>query len=398
VAFLISVFILAVLVLAILTLPWWWPGRVRTLPPLSGGDLVAELGDDVATGMLTDEDLQTATRDLEATAEKSEPKEAGRFGPQHRWSWGLLALLLVPLVTGGLYLHFGNWRAALLGTHAATIYRADEILVQLQDRVKRHPGDFGGWINLAQMAKALGKYDLSAQAYGRAVKLTAQPDADLLSAWGGAQILADPQHLNARERAIFNAVLKVDPGNIRGLWYGGLLAMNKGQRDLAIRRWRHLLARSIPAPMAELIRTRLQAMNAATSALPIKAGGAVMTLTASPRIVVTVKLAPGLGLQFKPGETLFVLARSPRGGTPFAVRRISVRGFPVDVDLSDSDALTAGHDLSHARGVIQIEVRLSPNGNALDVAGVLVGTQRISLKPGTQNVTLVINHPAHSTP
>lgn len=171
--------LLSLLVLAILTLPWWWPGQGKSLPTISGEDLTAELNDDVATGVLAAKDLEPAARDLEATAEKDTQGEQ-RFGPQHRWSRGLLALLLVPLVAGGLYMHFGDWRAAIQGVRAATIHLADGELAQLHEEARRHPADSQAWINLAQGAEALGQYGLASRAYARAVKLVPQPDADLL--------------------------------------------------------------------------------------------------------------------------------------------------------------------------------------------------------------------------
>lgn len=357
--------------------------------------LEAELRDDVAAGVLPAKDLEQAAQDLEADAPEA---TISHGGSGKRWAFVLMAFVVVAAIA--LYWQQGNWRAGIQGDRVAVMHRVHTMLQELQTHLKAHPDDTRGWITLGQAKSAMGDYAAAAAAYGHAVKLDHEQDPDLLGAWGGAQVLADPQHPTAQERAIFAAVLKADPGNIRGLWYGGLLAQANGQHALAVQRWRHLLAQSIPAPMAQLVRSRLHAMNAATSALPVAAASSAAAVAAStaPRIAIEVKLAPGLARRFKPGETVFVLVRNPNGGPPLAVRRISAQHFPLHVALSDADAMLAGHDLSHAKGTVEIQARLSPGGNAMDTQGVLLGTQRIHLKPGTQHVTLVIDRPAGSAP
>ncbi|MGH8128502.1 MAG: c-type cytochrome biogenesis protein CcmI [Gammaproteobacteria bacterium] len=389
-SFLIAAILLLICVLAPLV---WITLRHRPQahkPTALHARLEAELRDDVTAGVLPAEDLEQAARDIEADDRET--------APLHRTSgkrWAIALMVLVVVVAGVLYWQQGNWRAGIQGDRVAVMHRVHSMLQELQTHLKTHPKDMHAWVTLGQAKSAMGDYAAAAAAYGHAVKLDHEQDPDLLGAWGEAQVLADPQHPTAQERAIFAAVLKADPGNIRGLWYGGLLAQANGHNALAAQRWRHLLAQPIPAPMAELIRTRLQAMNAATSALPAVAasGAAAATLTA-PRIAIEVKLSPGLAKRFKPGETLFVLARNPNGGPPLAVRRINVKNFPLHVELSDADAMLTGHNLSHAEGVVEIQARLSPGGNAMDTKGVLLGTQRITPKSGTQHVTLVIDRPA----
>ena len=392
--------ILSLLVLAILTLPWWWPGQGRGLPAISGEDLTAELNDDVATGVLAAKDLEPAARDLEATAEKDTQGEQ-RFGPQHRWSRGLLVLLLVPLVAGGLYLHFGNWRAAIQGVRAATIHLANGELAQLHEQARRHPADSQAWINLAQGAEALGKYDLAAHAYARAVKLEAQPDADLLGAWGGAQILANPQEITDQEQQIFSRVLELDPDNARGLWYGGLIALKSGKQAQAISDWRRLLKQpGVPPQVAQLIRDHLQSMGAAVPATRSAAAPKTpdaMASAAATRVSVTIMLAPKFHSSVQPGETLFVFIRSAGGGPPLAVRKITVQKFPVTVVLSDADAMLNGHDLSSAKGPLESVAMISLEGTTEMHAGDLLGAHVLQLKHGEkQAVTVLIDHRANA--
>jgi cytochrome c-type biogenesis protein CcmH len=385
--FIIAAVILTLGVLAILTFPWWRPNRVREDLTLSGEDLTVELDEDVATGALAAEDREPAARDLEATADTT-AATTQRTGMRRSWHLAVVALLLVPLAAIILYGHFGNWRFALEGEHAAVVHRADTLIAQLQAHQRRHPDDVQGWINLGQGADALGRYSLAASAYEHAVKLKQEPDAQLLGLWGEALLLADPQNLTNQERQIFDRVLKLDPNNPRGLWYGGLLALDAGDRPKAIADWKRLLAQpGVPPQVAGLIRNHLRMLGAGatTVAQPAQAH------TGAASLDVTIKLAPALKADVKPGETLYVFVRHPGGGPPLAVRRLKVTTFPVKLTLSDHDSMMQGHDLSTATGPLELIVHVSPQGDVATHPGDLLGSRQIKSVAAHQATTVVID-------
>jgi len=389
--FIIAALILTVVILAILTFPWWRPSRVRVNPTLSGEDLAAELGEDVATGTLAAEDLEPAARDLEATVDTA-AAPTQRSGERRRWRGAVAALLLVPIAAGALYWHFGNWRFALEGEHAAVMHRADSMLAQLQAHQRNHPDDVQGWIDLGQGADALGRYELAVKAYGRAVQLKSTPDADLLGLWGEAQLLADPQNLTDRERKIFKQVLQIDPDNARGLWYGGLLALNAGDRARAAADWQRLLKQpGLPAQVAGLVRNHLRMLGvSATAAQPAQASAGRASLA------VTIKLDPRFAAEVKPGETLYVFVRSPNGGAPLAVRRLQVGTFPMTLTLTDADAMMQGRDLSSAAGPLEVVAHLTSTGDAASHPGDLFGSRRIGPGSGSGKTVVVIDSRAGS--
>ena len=392
--FIIAAVILTLAVLAILTFPWWRPSRVRENPTLSGEDLAAELDEDVAAGALAAEDLEPAARDLEATADTT-AAATQRSGMRRRWHVAVTALLLIPVAAVVLYGYFGNWRFALEGEHAAIMHRADTMIAQLQAHQRRHPGDVNGWIDLGQGAEALGRYPLAASAYEHAVKLKPEPDAQLLSLWGEALLLSNPQNLTDQERQIFDRVLKLDPNNARGLWYGGLLALNAGDRSRAVADWQRLLAQpGVPPQVAGLIRNHLRMLGASApatgSAQPAKADTGVKSLD------VTIKLAPSLKADVKPGETLYVFVRNPNGGPPLAVRRMKVSNFPVKLTLNDKDSMMQGHDLSTATGPLEVVVHVSPHGDVTMHPGDLVGSRQLEGASAHRSATVVIDSKAGS--
>ena len=385
-AFLFGAGLLLVLVLALLV--WAALRRPRTERERDTdmhGLLEAELVSDVAAGVLPTEDLPDAVRDLDTESSyRPPPPVRAHAGP---WTWTLIVLIVVAAAI--LYWQTGNWRAAIHGDRAAVLHRADTMLQALQTHLKAHPDDGSAWITLGHAKSEMGDYAAAAAAYEHAVVLDHERDPDLLASWGEAQILADPKHPTAHERAIFAAVLKIDPDNIRGLWYGGLLALNVGKRDLGIAYWQRLLSEKIPAPMTALIKNRLHELGAsATAATPVAAAS-------GPSIVLTISIAPAVAARVKPGETIFVYVRDPAGGPPYAVRRLRVDRFPATATLDDGDAMLAGRNLSSMAGKkVVVGAFLSTSGDASPGPGDLLGSTRVELRGGTQTVSLEIDRVA----
>lgn len=385
--FVIAAIVLTLAVLAMLTFPWWRPNRVRENLTLSGEDLTAELDEDVATGALAAEDRAPAARDLEATADTTE-SATQRLGMRRRWHVALVALLLVPLAATILYWHFGNWRFAFEGEHAAVVHRLDDVVAQMREHQHRNPADIQGWVRLGQGEEMLGRYKQAASAFEQAAKQTSPPNAQMFSLWGEALLLSDPQHLTDQERDIFKQVLKLDPNNTRGLWYGGLLALNAGNRSQAVADWQRLLAQpNVPPQVAQLLRSHLRMLgaNPASAAQPATANAQGASLQ------VTIRLAPALKSDVKQGETLYVFVRKPGGGPPLAVRRLKVSNFPMTLTLGDSDSMMKGHDLSSAAGPLEVVVHVSPHGDVAARPGDLVGSRELKSVSGQQTATVVID-------
>lgn len=88
----------------------------------------------------------------------------------------------------------------------------------------------------------------------------------------------------------------------------------------------------------------------------------------------TVEITSKLARQAKSGATLFIYAKQPDvAGPPLAVLRIRAEHWPVTFTLNDSNAMVPGRNLSNAN-TVQIEARISKNGDALPASGDLVGS------------------------
>ena len=72
------------------------------------------------------------------------------------------------------------------------------------------------------------------------------------------------------------AVLKAEPRNPKGLWYGGLLSLARGQPTVARDRWRTLLELSPPERVRQIIEAQLSELDTAAT------GGDAGPMAASP--------------------------------------------------------------------------------------------------------------------
>ncbi|HEY2401235.1 MAG TPA: hypothetical protein VGI23_12840 [Steroidobacteraceae bacterium] len=96
--------------------------------------------------------------------------------------------------------------------------------------------------------------------------------------------------------------------------------------------------------------------------------------TGNAEISGTVEITSKLAAQAKSGATLFIYAKQPNApGPPLAVLRVRAEHWPVSFTLNDANAMVPGRNLSNANNV-QIEARISKNGDALPQSGDLVGS------------------------
>ena len=95
-----------------------------------------------------------------------------------------------------------------------------------------------------------------------------------------------------------------------------------------------------------------------------------MTQDAGGRVLkLSVNLSDHLSLLVEPGDSVFVYAKAVSGPPmPLAVKRMTVADLPVEVILSDSDAMIPSMKLS-AFDQVTVGARISKTGNPVAQAG-----------------------------
>jgi len=157
------------------------------------------------------------------------------------------------------------------------------------------------------------------------------------------------------------------------LWYGGLSSAARGREDEAVERFSRLLEQELPDNMRMVVQTQLAELGAD---IPTPAAGppAEQGTAATGTILdVTVDIDAELASLVPPNAMLFLFARdAEQPGPPIAVKRLAAGQFPLQVRLSDSDAMVAGRKIESASRLVVV-ARISATGNPLESSGDLSG-------------------------
>ena len=410
---------MTVLVLGLLL----WPLLKRTAAAVTGEQektlsifrqQFAELVQDRANGVLTDELYEQARRELERRlleetgATETTPTMARRQVSSRPVALALA--IIIPTVSGLLYWELGNPLAmtqsdepALSGQGTAEgAHQSPDGLAamveRLQQKMEENPNDGVGWGMLARSYMAMGRHADAVPIYEKAVKLIPD-DAQLLVDYADALGVLHGRKLDGKPEVLIQQALKIDPRNVKALMLAGTVAFNRKNFARAAKDWEQARA-NLPADTdPEMTQQLMAAIAEAQSQL----GGGQTTMPASTEPAVpaqqtgqsraisgTVTLAPSLAGKGSPSDVLFVFAREVGGPPmPVSIVRATRKDLPFTFQLDDSTSPMPSRKLSSA-GPVVIVARLSKSGQAMPQNGDLEGTSQ-PIQSGVDGITVVID-------
>ncbi|MDE2138537.1 MAG: hypothetical protein KGJ68_13985 [Gammaproteobacteria bacterium] len=254
-------------------------------------------------------------------------------------------------------------------------------LEELTKRVHDHPADAGGWLALADAARAGGDNRTARTALEKVIALKAMSAqswadyADVLASQTGGS-------LSGSAGAAIDRALALEPANPKALWLKASQAHEQRRFAEALGWWRKLRA-VLPAESPD---TRIVDGNIAedTALLgePAAAGAA---------LAGTVSIDGRLAARVQPDAALFIYAKAADSpGPPLAVLRTTAASWPVTFRLDDSMAMIPSRRLSQFDRVI-VEARISRSGQAQPGSGDLYVKSAV-VKPGSASrLALVID-------
>ena len=276
---------------------------------------------------------------------------------------------------------------------AATADDLPALAARLAARLEAGPGDPRGWRLLGRVLSGLERFDEAARAYGRAAALL-PGDAGLRALRGEALAAADGGRVAEAARRAFADALARDAGEPRARFYLGLAALQAGDREAALARWRALAADSGPdSPWLPALRRRIGAL---AGAAPPQAGpdaadvAAAALLSAEDRAAMIRSMVEGLARRLDEdpddAEGWARLARSYRvlGEADKArgalARLARLRPGDTDILLAYARSLAEGGPdgarAAELEAVIGRILALDPgNRAALRIAGEVAGRQ-----------------------
>lgn len=242
-----------------------------------------------------------------------------------------------------------------------------QMVASLAARLEQQPDDINGWKMLGRSYMTLGNYAAAVGAYEKAVELESALNAQTLVDFAVAVAQADGQQLTPRAVSAFENALAIDPNHPEALFYGGIIAFNRGDETLAADRWERLLATDPPPEVRAIIEQRIAAWRG--EPLPEQPVAAAEQTDGGPIVSAAISVAETARQALPAGATVFVIARDPaQPSPPIAVTRRSLSELPVIVTIGDGDSMIPGRSLS-AFAEFELVVRASASGNPAQAPG-----------------------------
>ena len=377
---------------------------------VSEADYVASR-DELARRLLEDAQSPTGPAASQAGARSHASAAATARSPGgHRWLALGLAFYL-PLAALGLY----GWLGQPLALDPATLAQGHpdpavdpskltEMVDKLEQRLRDEPQQVEGWIMLARVQRARERFEEAAQAYARALALTASDDVAIER----AEVLARGRgSFEGEPWQIIQGVLKSDPDHEGARLLAGSAAYSEGRYALALTHWTRVRSRmAADAPdRAELD----EAIAQAQSKLGAQPGGAMgggpigpsavapgaagpSAPPAAVRITGRVTLSPSLASRVSAGDTVFIYATPAQGSRmPLAIVRTTVGQLPFQFVLDESTAMSPQASLA-GQSQVTLRARISSTGDAMPKPGDL-GVVKTPVSVGATGVELKIEGP-----
>ncbi|MDD2105446.1 MULTISPECIES: c-type cytochrome biogenesis protein CcmI [Pseudomonas] len=345
---------------------------------------VAELAAQQAAGVLDEAQMakgrDEAARELLADTEGAEAPRQGHLGK----ALPLLAALLVPLLALGLYLHFGAAdKVELTQEFAEAPKSMEEMTARLERVVQAQPDSAEAVYFLGRAYMAEQRPSDAARTFERAVALAGR-QPELLGQWAQALYFAADKKWSPQLQALTDEALKADPNEVTSLGLRGIAAFEGERYQEAIDYWKRLLAQ---LPEGDTSRAALQGgIDRAAERLGGSPGQAMAPVAA--RLKVRVELAAALKDKVKPDDTVFIFARASNGPPmPLAAKRVTVAQLPIEVELSDADAMMPQMKLSDFAEV-QLVARVSRAGQPTHGEWIGQGTPLPSATQAIQHLTI----------
>ena len=230
---------------------------------------------------------------------------------------------------------------------------------------------------LARSYTIMKRYPEAEAAYANVLRLSDE-DANLLTDYADAMVMADGGVFDDESGALLSRALQLDPDNLKGLWLAGHWKNQTGAYTEALDYWQRAAAKLPPDSKDAAIIT--EQINQLQTQLGIAATPApVVTATATDTnqgasLQVQVTLATEMAANAAADDTVFIYARAAQGPRmPLAIVRKQVKDLPVTVTLDDSMAMTPQMVLSKFDQVT-VGARVSKSGGAMPASGDLQGT------------------------
>jgi len=242
-----------------------------------------------------------------------------------------------------------------------------EMLDKLKAHLRENPEDFQGWFVMGRTLMSLQLFSEAVTALERALDLNNQ-DANVMLALADALAMTRDGNITGEPERLVLQALKISPNEMTGLWLAGLAAEQGGRLREAYDYFARLvpMLSNDPQSIAEL-ESRMTALREQQPDLP--AISKVAAAPAAAQIRLSISVDSSLASRAKPDDLVFVYAKASSGPPmPLAAKRLKVSDLPLQVTLSDNDAMMPQMKISSFEQIV-VGARISKSGNPIAQAG-----------------------------
>ena len=285
-----------------------------------------------------------------------------------------------------LYLHYGaSDKVELTREFAQPPVSMEDMTQRLERAAAAQPDSAEGLYFLGRAYMAQERAADAAKIFERAATVAGR-QPELLGQWAQALYFSNGKQWTAQLQALTDEALKGDPKEVTSLGLLGIAAFEDEHYQQAIDYWNRLLAQ---LPEGDASRSALQGgIERATERLKAGAGKPAVAEQAGARLTVRVELAPALKDKVRPDDSVFIFARASAGPPmPLAAKRVTVADLPIEVQLSDSDAMMPNMKLSSFPEV-QLVARVSRAGQPTKGEWIGRGSPLASSTEAPQHLTI----------
>jgi len=374
-------------------------------------DHLSELDNDLANGVLTDNQYNAAKEDLERSllqdisAEDIEAAEAKTASEDTDVKRGKIAaaaiVILVPLTSIALYAQLGAGERGLDPANAKPEVSAEghqgstieQQVRKLQDYLIENPDDLDKQIMLARSYYFLKQYQPASGAFAKAVELSGDKEPDLLADYADALAMANNRSMAGKPTELVHQALKIQPHHIKALWLAATAAYENKQFDQTLKYY-ETLRDQFPKGSDNYVQM-IKNIGEVKSLMGLSTDSEVAELKSIEANKATMKVSgkvdidPSLKGQYSPTDTVFIYARATSGPKmPLAIIRTTADKLPMEYALDDSMAMNPSLTLSSQKEVI-VSARISKSGSAMPQPGDLQGTSSV-VAVGAENIDINI--------
>lgn len=363
-------------------------------------DQLKELETDRSSGVLPEDQYQSAKRELESRLAEDALAQESSNTPMTTdgRKLGYALSIILPVAAVGFYFLLGNPGAislekpdpsgnvAMMGKHDIM-----KMVQQAEKKVQANPQDAETWIMLARSYAAMQRWPEAWKSYQFASRLRPN-DAGLLAGQAEALAVLKGGALEDESMSLVDKALQIDPANPKALELAAAYAFQQKNFTRAAEILERLHKQLAPDdPFArEVMAALTQARQMEQAGSQVRqAAPALPAPTAGATIRGTIEIAAAIQSKINPQDVIFLFARPLLGGPPVAVVRGPAARFPMDFELSDRWAMNPNNLLSMHKQV-SVVARISKSGAPMGQSGDLEGSVK-DVQVGAQGIKLIID-------